>query len=86
MNGPKGKQLTSFTVILKIFWILRGLVFKGFDIWAREENFYLYNFISRYSLRLYILQYRPLRDLARSSFTQCWMSCYLKATNACACC
>ena len=52
MNGPKGKQLTSFTVILKKYWILRGPVFKGFDIWAREKNFYLYNFISRYSLTL----------------------------------
>lgn len=52
MNGPKGKQLTSFTVILKIFWILQGLVFKGFDIWATEKNFNLYNFISRYSLTL----------------------------------
>lgn len=50
MNGPKGKQLTSFTVILKKFWILQGAVFKGFDIWDTEKNFYLYNFISRYSL------------------------------------
>ena len=86
MNCPKRKQLTSFKVILKIFWILQGLLFKGFDIWATEKNFYLYNFISRYSLTLWILRYRPLRDLAGSSFTQCLMSCYLKATNKCACC